>query len=44
MIEFGEPIHIYGLVCFLIFIAFLLGLVWGDVSAEVKKAQKNRPN
>ena len=34
MIEFGEPLHIYGLIFLSLVVVFLLGVMWGNVSAE----------
>lgn len=40
MIEFGEPLHIYFSVCFVIFIAYLFYLMCKDIDREIKNEQK----
>lgn len=39
MVEYGEPLHIVILTCLLVIVVFLLGSMWGNISAE--KEQKN---
>lgn len=41
MIEFGEPLHIYGIVCFVVAIAFMLGIMCGSLSKELENEHKN---
>lgn len=41
MIEFGEPLHIYGIVCFIVAIAFMLGIMCGSLWNETENGQKN---
>ena len=41
MIEFGEPLHIYGLIVLGAIIIFMLGVMWGSLDDEPKKEQKN---
>lgn len=41
MIEFGEPIHIYGIIFILLLLSFLIGVTYGSISSETEKVQKN---
>lgn len=34
--EFGEPLHIYLLICLALFIAFLFGSLWVSTSADAE--------
>lgn len=41
MIEVGEPLYYYIIVCFLIAISFMGGVMFGSASKESKNEQKN---
>lgn len=41
MIEFGEPLHIYGITFILLSLSFLIGVTYGSVSNETEKNTKN---
>ncbi|WP_280522396.1 hypothetical protein [Planomicrobium okeanokoites] len=41
MIDYGEPLHIYGMVCLIVAIAFMLGIMCGSLTKELEKEQKN---
>lgn len=34
--EFGEPLHIYLIICLAVFIAFLFGVLWGSTTVEAE--------
>lgn len=40
MIEFGEPLHIYGIVCFIVALAFMFGIMCGSMSKEFENERK----
>ena len=44
MIEYGEPLHVWGCVCFVVLISFMIGIMCGSLSKELENEQKKEPN